>query len=1201
MPERILIPIAVEAVLQPEDATDPLYHAERADLGLVESTTGVTPAPLFQDHGFGLDKGIHLMWAMPDALTTAHLPDSTPEDDGEPSPYEKAAAADSSAVPDFPRLPDRWMVVRFSTPVGEDAHDRWWTSTSPRELRVWLIDAATGTAELAHGAGADPAAVTTVDPGDLTAIGPGDHTWAAVYDNVLHRFAFHDAMAGGVRGPVSYVIIGWYDEDTDDPVYGPLEAVFQAGDDEVTRDAVLARLAELGWALAVDELSLDRVPDRCLFHGALLDVAWTAPDNTEVLADGSLLEDAWRRRRNVAAQGMLPDEETDVMLALGADETEALAALLGGEQASYVSNETSYGDLTDRQLLVEQIRMHGFLKDRLSALSRGDDGLAELLSLSHQAGFAARPGGYFDDLVPVDAAEVVATQRADDADGHLSKLALMGALAVGETSTLDGQEVRAVRRPGPRYYVPRDPVVAVLGPQRSFSRGEDDQYTDDGTLRVRLSGDVVQEFVVRQGNRDNGIVKSWFIHPTVTPDLVMGLPPAQVDCPAVAWDVVGEVALMDPTHAFVIAAQSWPNRPNNHADLESPVDLASVGQDGATPFWYFWDHIQRLQMSWWSGAPRYSSLHNAWRLRFGMRVGFDSVSAQGVPGPDPVIQVQGYPDEGFWLDASTEEAAVMPSPLALTPWTPTPAPVIAEWEATWTSSDDPMAHFALDELDFVSDGTAFPNSASYSGRTVVSAAAFDGIADRVGRLWSELAGLAQRDEIDEDALSTLREGLYNLQEQLRHYDAVFCTLNGLHDQLRAVTEDSGGLRSGRLTLTRLRLIDPFGRRVDIEPVNDAPVVYLGATMAQEAVDGWRRTAELPPRLLHPARLWFRFLDPTTGLSAMSLPSTSPVCGYLLPDHIDRALEVFDVNGASLGQLRHANHGVMWEPPPGVDAPAGQHPPATDNPVLAGVLDSLIAWGAREQADAAAGAPPPLGVLEALMGVIDSTFWTINPFGHGEDEHLALMLGRPLALVRAELRLEIEADDVRYDEAPPAALSRAALEVRLGALTRREDGLVGYFLNEDYSRFYPVFGQRALQNALGRVEGMEALVDVLHPFIEHDHTLTLRKDQTIRVTMLMHPLAAVHATMGLLPQKALRLVRAHVHAALSAMRPSFALGPVLTPPDEVSLTVPGGEVWSWSEREVPGRWVARPVTKADDRASYPDHGPLTREGWLVLST
>ena len=62
------------------------------------------------------------------------------------------------------------------------------------------------------------------------------------------------------------------------------------------------------------------------------------------------------------------------------------------------------------------------------------------------------------------------------------------------------------------------------------------------------------------------------------------------------------------------------------------------------------------------------------------------------------------------------------------------------------------------------------------------------------------------------------------------------------------------------------------------------------------------------------------------------------------------------------------------------------------------------------------------------------------------------MGRPVAVVRAVMRLQVEGGLPAMSEAQ----RKHAYQVRLGAIERSVDGLLGYFLDNDYSRFHTVF-------------------------------------------------------------------------------------------------------------------------------------------------
>jgi len=100
-------------------------------------------------------------------------------------------------------------------------------------------------------------------------------------------------------------------------------------------------------------------------------------------------------------------------------------------------------------------------------------------------------------------------------------------------------------------------------------------------------------------------------------------------------------------------------------------------------------------------------------------------------------------------------------------------------------------------------------------------------------------------------------------------------------------------------------------------------------------------------------------------------------------------------------------------------------------------------------------------LRSLLEAIDETMWTIDPLGSRADANLSVLIGRPLALVRAQLQFELEGTPV-YNQSWPNTLQKktAGVEalkfsVRLGSLQLYDDGLLGYFTDDTYTTFNSV--------------------------------------------------------------------------------------------------------------------------------------------------
>ena len=78
---------------------------------------------------------------------------------------------------------------------------------------------------------------------------------------------------------------------------------------------------------------------------------------------------------------------------------------------------------------------------------------------------------------------------------------------------------------------------------------------------------------------------------------------------------------------------------------------------------------------------------------------------------------------------------------------------------------------------------------------------------------------------------------------------------------------------------------------------------------------------LPARLSQPARLNFRWLAAEVGrIETNAHPLTTPVCGWLLPNNLDRSLMVSDNPGNSPGYLEETGHGRGPAGRPGSRAP-----------------------------------------------------------------------------------------------------------------------------------------------------------------------------------------------------------------------------------------------------------------------------------------
>lgn len=355
--------------------------------------------------------------------------------------------------------------------------------------------------------------------------------------------------------------------------------------------------------------------------------------------------------------------------------------------------------------------------------------------------------------------------------------------------------------------------------------------------------------------------------------------------------------------------------------------------------------------------------------------------------------------------------------------------------------------------------------------------------------------------------------------------------------------------------------------------------------------------QLPPALLQPARLRFDLVsagDDAVVAGALN-PAADPVCGWVLPNHLDGSLMAYGPDGRPLGAMSldvgaHGEPHVCW-----TGAPA-----APELEQLAATLPHfgpfLLALSRQSPA-----------TFADVLGAIDETLWSTQPMGAAFDPALAVLMGRPLAMVRAALQLDLAGKRAadpswRFTQTPAdPAVAGYAFPLELGNVAQLEDGLIGYFAGEDYSRF------NVVQQSGADDDGY------LRPIGQDGNYLSLGVDpgHRVLVSMLVDPRAAVHATTGILPVRSIGVPDRFVAPALAAMNVTFRLSGVLTEQrtavaadgtasTSVLLPLPSaGERWSWLEK-AGAAWTVQPTAPADAAAHLGNVAPALRQGLLQLS-
>ena len=445
------------------------------------------------------------------------------------------------------------------------------------------------------------------------------------------------------------------------------------------------------------------------------------------------------------------------------------------------------------------------------------------------------------------------------------------------------------------------------------------------------------------------------------------------------------------------------------------------------------------------------------------------------------------------------------------------------------------------------------------------------------------------------------------------------------------------LRAGILKITRLRVLDAFGQIRDLIQSDQhggviQPSQVVVSSRLNKAPREWNETgAVLPLRFAQPARLSFRYRAasvaaapqrsaPGSRLEMNSNLASSPIFGWILYNRFDHALAIYDEEGRPIGSFNLL--GPPWQETPGANR-------GVANPLLLEFIQYLGGQVPPNREDL--DYPRFRGFLTKLIDTIDHVATGIEPEGYKQDQGLAMLIGHPLALVVADLHLDLygtmpgkeglpglpaidqsrEAFDavktahayVEQDRRS-ADFARVRFPVRLGDDAKFHDGLVGYFIkSQDAPATYRTFYAASAAS--------DGNPDVRTPPLTGSASLSLAPadSQPKTVVMLVDPRAAVHASVGLLPVKSIALPPAHYADALKRIDATFLVAPILGGADGIALPVPNvaGHAWSWITRQADERfgipmrrWSTQGfVVSPNPRAAFSPAPLRIHEGWLHL--
>jgi hypothetical protein len=956
----------------------------------------------------------------------------------------------------------------------------------------------------------------------------------------------------------------------------------------------------------------------------------------------------WTIAQPASASGVAPNPNADITLPL--DLAEQLA-LLNDAQKAYDQGRFALDQLR-KQLFMDWFR---FVKLYVSGATDPNVATSQLESFLSDS-----PDGEIAAVVAAGAAAGVLLYQADPSSGQIVGLQ-PPPTDPGSLATAVWTQYQAVLQalpsgwtlqaaPAPSFYLPTDPVLVVEGARLAPAR----RNGSGPTIAVRLSSELLSVLSVQFGGADFPASSTSLTGPPT----ITSTTPHQADLQT----LIGEAYLLTPMLAQAVTTVLQALSGNNPvgADPANFIAALNAAQGGLSP------------LEGRPGGGLFGTVHVAGYTPaanpvqtvtspLAIGVTFTNAASNGrAPDPvawsaqqaqptfsstrvDPFLPLyliwgatidplkygngQSYTSDNLTQYFSLDPDAVdylYATPAAFTTGVPVAygGSIVLSTKPTNSLAGQVQAYLRNNPSDPI-DTTLTSIQQDYAGRALMSVTMSGLNVQQALRAFVPQIQVQDLPMIGEDPITTSIQAAASATPNDNWYDFAFNSVSPIATGPLA-QNNFGPLRSGFLAVTDLEVVDVFGQRMQLSTASTNPDGSLQAVAAMTMQPASSDTVNqdkvyLPPRLLAPTRLWFRWLSAMhdTAVSGIASdfvemnthPATSPVCGWVLPNHLDDSLFFYDAGGQPIGSfgleagasVYRTQAGNLANPGDSLSADIGLQGSPTVNAHLADFM-----WFVSLQ-DA--------GFLTDLLTTIQASDMFINPADFAQNAALAVLVGRPLALTRTVLSMETrggllplsQADTVSTDAFPQdvnnlryayaarqpyssANLGGVQFPIRMGDLADIDDGLVGYLIEGSGSTPYTTF-----YSAAAPVHGVNGVVPPTATTLQ----VTLNAPPTA-LTMLVDPRAAVHASTGVLPDADLRIPPSQYLRGLRNLAMTFFTTPVLSKSQGLVVPAPqeSGYAWNWI---TPGAASATPIAAnaANGDAVYGYTPQQLLEGWLQL--
>lgn len=392
------------------------------------------------------------------------------------------------------------------------------------------------------------------------------------------------------------------------------------------------------------------------------------------------------------------------------------------------------------------------------------------------------------------------------------------------------------------------------------------------------------------------------------------------------------------------------------------------------------------------------------------------------------------------------------------------------------------------------------------------------------------------------------------------------------------------IRAGFMSIEEVEIIDSFGQLKTISNTNVVIAESMCNNMSAE-----HKNIMLAPRLVQPSRLNFRWLSPDSNLPQHENSTESPICGWLLPNHTNCSIMVYDSEGKLLGSLQRVelDKPVVWKSAPENGGGTGRLQKDM-NSTLYKIISAILDVSDNENTD----------ILTPMIKVIDDALWSINPNAANQYNSLGSYVGRPLIVVNSCIileqkyipksfkHLEINCNAENCTGNSKIDVTKAKFDMKLGTRVNHGDGVIGFFKDFNYNIMH-----------INTDEPQPK-----HEYFNTDNTVTVAvgDESPTNLTIIMDFAASIDIISGILPTKTVKPNENAISEALNKLYFTIFSAPVLGDISEFAIPCPklDGREWRWLHFS-DSNFKEEQILKSTQQAYFPDNGVCAEEGWLKL--